>query len=364
MSERLFYLIRGESDSSDGELHPLGELPCTVGRSPGCQLQLDFERISREHARFDSRDGQLLLTDLGSTNGTFINHGRLEQSESPAPIRDGDTIHFGNHAFLLKERESSGDTLIQAAPGTERSSHDTIVGFTARPTGFPVQAPEFFDMLNDEQIEATAQPVVTRAGTVMALSLGGRSAHPELRADLDQLFKLAEDLGEEVRLAQLVRRICLDQASQRGLQSTLLLPVHASECEDLDILIDEWQRLVARHRHLALACDIPLASLSEPGDLESLRSHLAPLEVELCGVSKGLSLQQLAPFRGDLEYLRVSALHGPDRIPEVIDSLGSFVRILVEGIEEPGLIDAFSNAGATLFQGDAVSATTDLERLT
>lgn len=360
MSEQRFYLVRGENETSEGTLFPLGDLPCTVGRGSNCQLQLDFQRISREHARFELRDGVLLLTDLDSTNGTFLNHRRLEHPES---LNVGDIIHFGNHPFVLKMREPSGDTLVQEATLAGQSSHDTIIGFTAQPTGFPVQAPEFFEMLNDEQIAATAQPVVTSSGTVIALTLGGRSSHPELQAGSTALFKLAEDLGEEVRLAQLIRRTCLEQASQAGLQSTLILPVHSAECEDLDILVDEWQRLVARYRHLALACDIPLKALEDPDDLNSLRSHLGRLGVEICGSALGLSARQLTHYRSNLDFVRVSALHGPDRIPELVDALGSFVRILVDQIDESGLIQPFSEAGATLFQGDAVSETTDLSTL-
>ncbi len=357
MSEQRFYLVRGENETSEGTLFPLGDLPCTVGRGSSCQLQLDFQRISREHARFELRDGALLLTDLGSTNGTFLNHRRLEE---PEPLDVGDIIHFGNHPFVLKMREPSGDTLVQTAASQAQSSHDTIIGFTAQPTGFPVQAPEFFEMLNDEQIAGTAQPVVTSSGTVIALTLNGRSSHPELHADSTVLFRLAEDLGEEARLAQLIRRICLEQASQAGLQSTLILPVHAAECEDLDILVDEWRQLVARYRHLALACDIPLTALGDPEDLNSLRSHLKPLEVEICGSALGLPASQLAHYRSSLDFLRVNALRGPDRITELVDGLGSFVRILVDQINESGLIQPFSDAGATLFQGAAVSETTDL----
>jgi len=357
MSEQLFYLVRGENETSDGALFPLGELPCTVGRGSNCQLQLDFQRISREHARFELKDNDLLLTDLDSTNGTFVNHRRVEGSES---LSAGDIIHFGNHPFTLKMREPSGDTLIQATANEAQSSHDTIIGFTAQPTGFPVQAPEFFKLLNDEQIAGTAQPVVTSSGTVIALALSGRSSHPELQADSDVLFKLAEDLGEEVRLAQLIRRSCLEQASQAGLQSTLLLPIHAAECEDLDILVEEWQRLIAQYRHLAIACEVPLRALEDPSDLGSLRSHLKSLDVEICGAAQGLPTQQLADYRSHLDFLRISARHGPDRIPELIDALGSFVRILVDQIDEPGLIQPFSDAGATLFQGSAVSERADI----
>lgn len=341
-------------------LFPLGDLPCTVGRGSGCQLQLDFERISREHARFELHDGDLLLTDLCSTNGTFVNHRRLADAAS---LSKGDIIHFGNHPFVLKMRESGDDSLIQPTASEAGSNHDTIIGFTAQPTGFPVQAPEFFEMLNEEQIAGMAQPIATSSGTVIALTLTGRSSHPELEAESASLFKLAEDLGEEVRLAQLVRRICLEQASQAGLQATLILQAHPAECEELDILLEEWQRLAARYRHLALACEIPLKAIENPGDLNSLRSQLGPVEVEICGTAQGLSAEQLSAFRGDLDFLRISALRGPDRIPGLVDALGSFVRILVDQIDEPGLIRPFSDSGATLFQGDAVSERIDLSTL-
>jgi len=360
MSEQRFYLVRGENETSD-DIFPLGELPCTVGRGSNCQLQLDFQRVSREHARFELENENLLLTDLGSTNGTFINHRRLER---PEQLIAGDVIHFGNHPFVLRMRESSGDTLLSPSANQHQSSYDTIIGFTAKPTGFPVKAPEFFEILNNEQIEGTAQPIATSSGTVMALALGGRSSHPDLAAGSDVLFNIAEDLGEEVRLAQLIRRICLEQTSQAGLQSTLLLQVHAAECDDLDILVAEWLQLAAKYRHLPLACDLPLRALSNPSDLTSLRSHLGAQDIEICGTAIGLSADTLAAYRSDLDYVRVSSLHGPDRIPELVDALGSFVRILVDQIDEPDLVQAFSNAGATLFQGDAISPTTDLQTQT
>ncbi len=354
MSDLHFYLEHGDSGV---DTFPLGDLPCTVGRGSSCQLQLDFERVSREHARFEQQDGELQLTDLGSTNGTFVNHQRIEQSER---IRAGDIIHFGNHPFVLRNRAASGDTLPSRPASPSQSSHDTIIGFTAQPTGFPVQAPEFFEMLNDEQIIGTAELVSTASGTVMAVSLRGRSSHPGLTANSNTLFRLAEDLGEEVRLAQMIRRICLEQADQSGLQSTLLLQVHPAECEELDILVDEWLDLAGRYRHLALACELPLKAFEDPADLASIKAHLEKRDIEICGVALGLSADQLSGYRGHLDYLRVSSLHGPDRIPALVDALGSFVRILVDQVNDVELIRPFSEAGASLFQGEAIGPTTDL----
>jgi hypothetical protein len=359
MADFQYYLQPGEMDDAPGTALPLGGLPCTVGRGSGCDLQLDYERVSREHARFDLQDGVPLLIDLGSTNGTFLNHQRIS---GPERIRSGDTIHFGNHPFVFMNRSSSGDTIPHRSPPPQRSSNDTMIGFTAQPTGFPVQAPEFFEMLNDEQIIGTSEIIATASGTVMAMSLRARSAHPDLVADSNALFRLAEDLGEEIRLAQMIRRTCLEQADRAGLQSTLLLQAHPAECEEIDLLVNEWLGLADRYRHLALACELPLKAFSDPEKVRSIKQHLGSRDIEICGAAVGLSAPQIERFRGHLDYLRVSSLHGPDRIPALVDALGSFVRILVDQISDVELVVAFSETGANLFQGEAIGPAQDLKR--
>ncbi len=58
-----------------------------VGRDVGCDLALPDEQISRRHAALEPRaDGTVILTDLGSTNGTFVNGHRLGEE-----LRLGDT---------------------------------------------------------------------------------------------------------------------------------------------------------------------------------------------------------------------------------------------------------------------------------
>lgn len=76
----------------------LGELlPVTgtlfFGRSPECEIYLDDNRISRKHAKLELRGTKLVLEDLGSTNGTYVNNRRVTTSVELTP---GDVIELGD----------------------------------------------------------------------------------------------------------------------------------------------------------------------------------------------------------------------------------------------------------------------------
>lgn len=64
----------------------------TIGRGAGCHLVLDDTYLSQRHAQVSPGDGGVVIEDLGSTNGTYIN-----QQLVTAPVlgRPGDRIQFG-----------------------------------------------------------------------------------------------------------------------------------------------------------------------------------------------------------------------------------------------------------------------------
>ncbi len=65
----------------------------TVGRAPGCGVALpDDTFVSQLHARVFRRDGDLFVEDLGSTNGTFLNHHKVV---APALLGRGDKLQVG-----------------------------------------------------------------------------------------------------------------------------------------------------------------------------------------------------------------------------------------------------------------------------
>ncbi len=352
MDQSRLYLAPSDQGSDGSRSYPLSDMPCMIGRASDCGVQLDFDRISRHHARFENSESGLILQDLESTNGTFVNHQRIAE---PTPVQAGDTVHFADHGFVLQQRQSSGSTLLpNVATGTERAT-DTIVGFTALPTGFPVQAPEFFELLNDELVNGMSEPVKSANASLYGHALRARSTHPKLAAESGTLFRLAADLGEEARLAQLIRETCLKQAADAGLQSCLFLEVHPVECEDMDLLIDELLGLASRYRHMSLVCELPINALPEHGKLGHWQGKLARRDIEICATQVALDKPDLlSEIARHIDYLRLSSALGDSAIKTSAAALDGRARILADSINQAELVDQLAAAGAGLFQGPAI----------
>ena len=70
----------------------------TVGRHPNNDVSLLLESISRFHARLDHRDSGWVLTDLNSSNGTFVNGERIAV---PRMLANKDVVTFGRADFTF-----------------------------------------------------------------------------------------------------------------------------------------------------------------------------------------------------------------------------------------------------------------------
>ena len=92
----------------DGRNVVIPEGESVIGRDPRCDVWLDSDGVSRRHARLCLAAGsdQVLLEDLGSTNGTFVGRARVS---GPQALKDGDVISLGSATMTFRvwsERES------------------------------------------------------------------------------------------------------------------------------------------------------------------------------------------------------------------------------------------------------------------
>jgi pSer/pThr/pTyr-binding forkhead associated (FHA) protein len=85
-------LVAVEPADSAGRRYPLGD-EITVGRAAGCQVTVDDTYVSQLHARVFTREGQLFVEDLGSTNGTYLNRVKVA---GPMVMQKGDRLQVGN----------------------------------------------------------------------------------------------------------------------------------------------------------------------------------------------------------------------------------------------------------------------------
>ena len=77
--------------------------PAVVGRSSQAQVGLTDPEVSRRHARLDLDRGVLYVSDLGSSNGTFLNGKPVD--EDGIEVRTGDDIDVGNSRITITRTE-------------------------------------------------------------------------------------------------------------------------------------------------------------------------------------------------------------------------------------------------------------------
>lgn len=99
----MLYLIVAQGPNL-GRCYPLAAGEITIGRQPGQAITLADDRVSRAHARIVAERGQALLTDLGSTNGTYLNGDLVT---GPRPIRPGDRVQIGGSIFQVSSTSSA-----------------------------------------------------------------------------------------------------------------------------------------------------------------------------------------------------------------------------------------------------------------
>src|SRR5438105_3682279 len=85
----LTFIEPGEKPKS----HPLAQGQMLVGRDATCDVVLQSKDVSRRHARFYVRGGELLVEDLGSHNGVILRGARIEKATAVQP---GASLEIGD----------------------------------------------------------------------------------------------------------------------------------------------------------------------------------------------------------------------------------------------------------------------------
>lgn len=93
-------MISEKGGAERREIYEVTEL--SVGRVQGNDLMLPKGNVSKRHARLLYRDGRFIVTDLNSTNGTYVNRRRIAQATI---VREGDRIYIGDYVLRIESGE-------------------------------------------------------------------------------------------------------------------------------------------------------------------------------------------------------------------------------------------------------------------
>lgn len=100
------YQLVMHSGPTPGKTFPLEGDVLTIGREASNQIAINDAEVSRKHSQLVLQGGKYVLTDLGSTNGTFVNGQRLTGQHVLQP---GEVISLGEQINLLFEAVMNSD---------------------------------------------------------------------------------------------------------------------------------------------------------------------------------------------------------------------------------------------------------------
>jgi hypothetical protein len=92
-------VVRSGGGRAGESFVPTGERTL-IGRSPDCDIFLDDVTVSRRHAELLREGERLVIRDLGSLNGTFVNRRRIES----AVLEDDDELQIGKYRLTFLRR--------------------------------------------------------------------------------------------------------------------------------------------------------------------------------------------------------------------------------------------------------------------
>lgn len=306
---------------------PLTSFPVLVGRQEGLALAGASPNMSRYHAEIVDRGGRLYVRDLGSKNGTFVNHERLESERA---LEEGDVVHFADAEFRLgraAERPPGADTATGAFP-QENLPHQ-----------LPLGTRELEHLLDTRAITAVFQPIVSLDdGRTVALECLARGDFPELPRAPRELFRIAASVGRAVELSELMRERGAEVAAAAGYGGPMFINLYPAEVtEGRARLLEHLEQLRNLHPGLHLVLELHEAAVTDLELVGQLDRELSALGVELAyddfgaGRARLMELASVPP-----RYLKfdISMIEDIDTVPE---SHRRMVRLLVSFAREMGI---------------------------
>ncbi len=344
-TETSWTLVQGTSRSADSDQQSILVNPCpfSVGRRPGCSLQLNFKTISGNHAELTIDGGQLWVSDLNSTNGTYVNGRRINQS---TPLREEDLLQFADLAYRVKSEARSTTCQTMQEDMCDRA----------------LALVQFDRLMENRLVTPYYQPIVDmKTGQFRGYEVLARSRLFGLES-CAAMFDAASRLNMEVELSRMLRWEGVREGLNLPNNSTLFVNTHPLEIRN-EGLVDSMATARQLSSEVPIILEVHEAAITDPREMRELRSHLKELNIGIAYDDFGAGQTRLSELvEAPPDYLKfdISLVRGIDLAPperqKMLASLVSMVidlgvNPLAEGIETPGEAEVCRAMGFLTAQG-------------
>lgn len=253
--------------SEDASSHGVPvNVPFLIGRRDSADMSLSCTSVSGKHAELDLEDDKLLIHDLGSTNGTFVNGTRISNTTE---LKPDDIVQFGSMVFRVNRQ---GET-----PSNERLEVQTVA------SDIPESAQGRFARLLRVGAVPFFQPIFDLTSDEPQLrgyEVLGRGRLPGLCTP-DEMFTAAKEMEKTAELSESLRKRGIEIADINFSSGKMIfVNTHPSEISS-DRLGESLARIRAIHPDRNFTIELPAAILEMPESLSVIRAAIEGMNIDI-----------------------------------------------------------------------------------
>lgn len=344
-SQSVWFLV-GQISRTPGNLDSVCvpiTTPFVVGRRHEASLCLPFRTVSSNHAELLITDQGVLLRDLNSTNGTFVNGEKLE---GEVLLKPDDLIQFADVAMRLRQQGAASEVNTLAEDVCDQA----------------LALVQFDKLLNERAVTPYYQPIVDlNTHVAIGYEVLGRSRLLGVETP-GAMFRAAAKLNLEVQLSMMLRWEGIRQSTSFASVHHLFVNTHPQEMGAPDFFAS-LHAVRDAHPSLPLTVEIHEGAVTDLAAMTRIRDELAALDISLAYDDFGAGqarLIELVEAKPDILKFDISLIRDLDKGSAQHQQLvGSLVKIaldlgvqpLAEGVETASQSEICRQLGFTLGQG-------------
>jgi EAL domain-containing protein (putative c-di-GMP-specific phosphodiesterase class I) len=343
-SARTVWFLVGPFDSAEAIRYlPIYTIPFRIGRRQDLDLSLACNTVSNTHAEITETDNALILRDLGSTNGTYLNGQRVTAA---VPLREDDLVQFANMAFRIRQQAAVDNPVTVHEDACDRA----------------LALVQFDKLMAEHAVTPFFQPIVSMATReIVGYEVLARSRLFGLEMP-KEMFHVAAELNLEIELSVMLRWEGVLAGQALPGRRHLFVNTHPRELAEPG-LVASLVTLREAHPDQPLTLEIHESAVADAARMSEIRPALTRLNIGLAyddfgaGQSRLNELTETSPdyVKFDMSLVRDIDAASPQRqevvatLVQMLHKLG--IKSVAEGVETEAESATCVKMGFDLGQG-------------